>query len=55
MEIKAVTETETQLPFAVDEAVLDQVAEFLQHQASMEQSGPPDGGGGGGVPTRIEF
>ena len=33
--------SETQLPFAVDEAVLDQVAEFLQQQASMELSGPP--------------
>ena len=41
METKAVIETETQLPFAVDQAVLEQVAEFLQQQASMELSGPP--------------
>ena len=34
--------TETQLPFEVDQAVLEQVAEFLQQQASMEQlAGPP--------------
>lgn len=54
METKAVTETETQLPFAVDQAVLDQVAEFLQQQASMELSGPPDGGGGV-QPDSIDF
>jgi len=53
METKAVIETETQLPFAVDQAVLEQVAEFFQQQASMEQSGPPDGGGG--VPAAIDF
>ena len=43
--------TETQLPFAVDQAVLEQVAEFLQQQASMELSGPPDGG----TPAAIDF
>lgn len=54
METKAVIETETQLPFAVDQAVLEQVAQFLQQQASIELSGPSDGGGGGG-PTAIDF
>ena len=48
-------EAPTQLPFAVDQAVLEQVAEFLQQQASMELSGPPDGGGGGGEPAQIDF
>ena len=42
--------TETQLPFEVDQAVLEQVAEFFQQQASMEQSGPPTG-----RPAAIEF
>ena len=50
METKAVIETETQLPFEVDQAVLEQVAEFFQQQASMEQSGPPTG-----RPAAIEF
>lgn len=49
METKAVIETETQLPFAVDQAVLEQVAEFLQQQASIELSGPPS------VPSAIDF
>ena len=53
MKTKAVIETETQLPFAVDEAVLEQVAEFLQQQASMEQlDGPPTGGT---PPSQIDF
>lgn len=50
MEAKAVIETETQLPFAVDQAVLDQVAEFLQQQASSELLGPPTG-----PPSAIDF
>ena len=50
METKAVTETETQLPFEVDQAVLEQVAEFFQQQASMEQSGPPTP-----QPAQIDF
>ena len=54
METKAVIETETQLPFAVDQAVLEQVAEFLQQQAStMELSGPPTGGTT--APVQIDF
>ena len=53
METKAVIETETQLPFAVDQAVLEQVAEFLQQQASMELSGRPTGPGP--VPAQIDF
>ena len=51
METKAVIETETQLPFEVDQAVLEQVAEFFQQQASMEQLAGPVGG----VPNAIEF
>ena len=54
--------SETQLPFAVDAAVLEQVAEFRrQQQASLELAGPgtePDGGGGkggGGGETKIDF
>ena len=46
METKAVLETETQLPFAVDAAVLEQIAEFRrQQQASLELDGL-DGPGG---------
>ena len=52
-----------QLPFAVDAAVLEQVAEFRrQQQASLELAGPgtepPDtdtGKGGGGGETKIDF
>ena len=59
METKAVIETETQLPFEVDAAVLEQVAEFRrQQQASLELAGPPDGGGkdpGDGNETKIDF
>ena len=47
---KAVIKTDTQLPFEVDQAVLEQVAEFLQQQASMELSGPPPS-----VPSAIDF
>ena len=54
--------SETQLPFEVDAAVLEQVAEFRrQQQASLELAGPgtePDGGGGkggGGGETKIDF
>ena len=55
METKAVLETETQLPFAVDAAVLEQVAEFLQQQAStMELSGPPTPGTDT-APAAIDF
>lgn len=42
--------SEIQLPFAVDEAVLEQVAEFLQQQASL--AGPPTGGT---PPSQIDF
>ena len=52
METKAVLETDTQLPFAVDAAVLEQIAEFRrQQQASLELDGPPDGGG----ETKVDF
>ena len=53
METKAVIETETQLPFAVDQAVLEQVAEFLQQQASgpPEAPEPPSPA----IPTAIDF
>ena len=50
-----------QLPFEVDAAVLEQVAEFRrQQQASLELAGPgtepPDTGkGGGGGETKIDF
>ena len=52
-----------QLPFEVDAAVLEQVAEFRrQQQASLELAGPgtepPDtdtGKGGGGGETKIDF
>ena len=49
--------TPTQLPFEVDAAVLEQVAEFRrQQQASLELAGPGDGGkGGGGGETKIDF
>ena len=53
MGTKAVIETETQLPFAVDQAVLEQVAEFLQQQASgpPEAPEPPSPA----IPTAIDF
>lgn len=53
--------SETQLPFEVDAAVLEQVAEFRrQQQASLELAGPGDpntdtGKGGGGGETKIDF
>ena len=55
--------SENQLPFEVDAAVLEQVAEFRrQQQASLELAGPgtepPDtdtGKGGGGGETKIDF
>lgn len=50
--------SETQLPFAVDAAVLEQVAEFRrQQQASLELAGPntDTGKGGGGGETKIDF
>ena len=60
MESKTALDTSTQLPFAVDAAVLEQVAEFRrQQQASLELAGPgtePDGGKGGtGGETKIDF
>jgi len=45
--------TENQLPFEVDAAVLEKVAEFRsQQQASLELAGPGDGGDG---VTQIDF
>ena len=49
-----------QLPFEVDAAVLEQVAEFRrQQQASLELAGPgtdpEDPDDGGKDPTRIDF
>lgn len=63
METKTALETSSQLPFEVDAAVLEQVAEFRrQQQASLELAGPgtepPDtdtGKGGGGGETKIDF
>ena len=52
METKAVIEAPIQLPFAVDDAVLEQVAEFLQQQASMELLGGP---GGPTIPAQIDY
>ena len=51
--------SETQLPFEVDAAVLEQVAEFRrQQQASLELAGPgtdTGGKGGTGGETKIDF
>ena len=54
--------SETQLPFEVDAAVLEQVAEFRrQQQASLELAGPggdettPTKGGGNPQTTKIDF
>ena len=61
MENKTAPDTSTQLPFEVDAAVLEQVAEFRrQQQASLELAGPGDpdtdtGKGGGGGETKIDF
>lgn len=41
MSLTAASEISANLPFSVDETVLEQVAEFLQNHAS-EESGPPD-------------
>ena len=57
METKTALDTSTQLPFEVDAAVLEQVAEFRrQQQASLELAGPgtdtdTEPGGGGKGPT----
>ena len=58
METKTALDTSTQLPFEVDAAVLEQVAEFRrQQQASLELAGPgtETGKGGGGGETKIDF
>ena len=60
MESKTALDTSTQLPFAVDAAVLEQVAEFRrQQQASLELAGPgtdTDGKGGtGNGEDKIDF
>ena len=57
METKAVLETETQLPFAVDAAVLEQVAQFRRQQQDALQfvAGPGGGGGGKTQTTVIDF
>ena len=49
--------TENQLPFEVDAAVLEKVAEFRsQQQESLKLDGPPDGGNGTGTgETKIDF
>jgi hypothetical protein len=41
MEAKTSLEAPTQLPFEVDESVLQQVGAFLQEQGPMELVGPP--------------
>jgi len=54
METKTALDTSSQLPFEVDAAVLEQVAEFRrQQQASLELAGPNTGGGSG--VTQIDF
>ena len=46
MEVKADVETKSQLPFEIDSAVVEQIAEFRrQQQASLELDGPPSVGG----------
>ena len=57
MEKETALDTPTQLPFEVDAAVLEKVAEFRsQQQASLELAGPGTTGtdGNGGV-TQIDF
>ena len=55
MSQKETLKTETQLPFEVDAAVLEKVAEFRsQQQESLELDGPGTGGTGGGE-TKIDF
>ena len=54
MEKETALDTPTQLPFEVDAAVLEKVAEFRsQQQASLELAGP--GGGDGNGETKIDF
>ena len=61
MESKTALDTSTQLPFAVDAAVLEQVAEFRrQQQASLELAGPgtdtdTSKGTGTGGEDKIDF
>lgn len=56
MEKETALDTPTQLPFEVDAAVLEKVAEFRsQQQASLELAGPGDGGGDGNGETKIDF
>ena len=59
METRTALDTSTQLPFEVDAAVLEQVAEFRrQQQASLELAGPgtdTGGKGGTGGETKIDF
>ena len=63
METKAVLETETQLPFAVDAAVLEQVAQFRRQQQAALQfvagpgtgTNPKTGATTDGKATMIEF
>ena len=58
MEKETALDTPTQLPFEVDAAVLEKVAEFRsQQQESLKLDGPPDGGGGdgGNGETKIDF
>lgn len=55
MSPKETETTENQLPFEVDAAVLEKVAEFRsQQQESLELDGPGTPGSGGGV-TQIDF
>ena len=56
METKTALDTSSQLPFEVDAAVLEQVAEFRrQQQASLELAGPGTETGGGSKETKIDF
>ena len=60
METKTALDTSSQLPFEVDAAVLEQVAEFRrQQQASLELAGPgttePPPGKTGTQTTQIDF
>ena len=53
METKAVLETETQLPFAVDAAVIEQVAQFRRQQQAALQFVAGPGTGTTGNPASI--
>ena len=57
MEKETALDTPTQLPFEVDAAVLEKVAEFRsQQQESLKLDGPPEGGDGtGSGQTQIDF